>query len=275
LIKAERVEHRNIPAVTRIVEEQERVTAETYRDEHIAARYETVSERVLATPEREIWTVDPGIRTGAALVTPIDHEPVPYRADGTLTWPGKTPVSMQVSEDTAQYLEAGSGQAVYCLKRVPAEYKTVTKSVEVEPARTHRVHVPATYKKVKRVVVDQEARVEKIVIPAVYETRKVKQIVKPASTETYTIPAVYEERAMSRVAESAKPVWREVLCERNATPQTISLIQKALIARGYDAGATDGVLGPKTVRAVQQFSADNGLAQGQVSLEAVKALGVN
>lgn len=274
LVKPERVESRTIPAKTRWVEESVVDTAESYRETVIPARYETVKERVLVHPERQEWVASDGIRTGAALVTPIEHEPVAYRADGTLTWPGKQTVSVPVSRETAAYLQQGSAQTVYCLKETPAEYRTVEKRIEVEPARTQKTVIPATYKKVKRQVVDTPERVENYTIPAVYEKRKVTEVVTPARTETFTVPAVYKTVTNTRVVSEPKPVWREVLCEKNATPETVANIQRALIKRGYDVGAVDGRLGPKTVRAMQKFQADNGLPQGQVSLEAVELLGV-
>jgi len=275
VVAPERIEYRTIPAVTRMVEENDMVTPESYREEVIPAKYETRRDHVMVKPEQQIWVVSQGIKTGAALVTPIEHEPVPYRADGTLTWPGKTPVSVAVSQDTVDYLQDGSAQPVYCLKLIPAEYQDVEKRVEVAPEQTRRIVIPATYKKVKRVVVDSPEQTQEVVIPAKYETRKVTEVVTPERTETYTLPAVFEDRKMSRVTESAQPVWREVLCERNATPETVSRIQKALIARGYDVGSVDGRLGTKTVRAMQAFEADNGLPQGQMSLEAVHLLGID
>lgn len=275
MVTPERIEYRTIPAVTRMVVEQDVETPESYREEIIPAKYETRIERVMVKPEQQVWVQSQGIKTGAALVTPIEHEAVPYRADGTLTWPGKTPVAVPVSQETVDYLQDGSAQPIYCLKIIPAEYQDVEKRVEVAPEQVKRIVVPATYKKVKRVVVDTPERTQEVVIPAKYETRKVTEVVTPERTETYTIPAVFEDRKMSRVTQSAQPVWREILCEKNATPETVARIQKALIARGYDVGSVDGRLGPQTVRAMQAFEADNGLPQGQMSLEAVKLLGVD
>jgi peptidoglycan hydrolase-like protein with peptidoglycan-binding domain len=51
-------------------------------------------------------------------------------------------------------------------------------------------------------------------------------------------------------------------------------VQRALAARGYQPGPIDGQLGKQTVSAMQKFQADNGLPQGQPSVEAVKLLGV-
>lgn len=275
VVTPQRVEERLIPAQKDVVYETVVDTPETKREEVIPARYEMRTERVLVTPERKVWSVDPGIKTGAALMTAKTHQAVPYLLDGTLNWPGKQPLTIPVSEETADYLKDGSGQPVYCLKIIPAEYKTVTHRVEVEPARTRLIVVPATFKKVKRERLLEQERVEKIVHPAVLGTRKVTRIIKPEQVITKKIPAKFEERVVTRVASQPQPVWREVLCERNATPAVVTKIQKALAAQGYNPGALDGTLGSQTVRAMQKFSADNQLPQGQISMEAVKLLGVD
>jgi hypothetical protein len=266
---------RTVPAKTRQISEKVIDQPESFRDEVIAAKYQTVTERVLVSAERDVWTVDDGIKTGAALITPQTHEPMPYRADGTLTWPGKNAATTRVSETTSEYLTVGSGQPVYCLKKVPAEYRDVQKKVEVSPARTVRHTIPATYKMVTRTVVDEPERIIHETVPAVYEMRSVRKEIKPARTETRIIPAIYKTEMRAHFTSEPQPVWREVLCERNTTPSTVSAIQKALKSRGYNVGVVDGVLGQQTVRAMQAFSADNGLPQGQISLEAVKLLGVS
>jgi peptidoglycan hydrolase-like protein with peptidoglycan-binding domain len=51
-------------------------------------------------------------------------------------------------------------------------------------------------------------------------------------------------------------------------------VQRALAAKGYNPGPIDGQLGRQTVSAMQKFQADNGLPQGQPSVEAVQMLGV-
>ena len=48
----------------------------------------------------------------------------------------------------------------------------------------------------------------------------------------------------------------------------LAAIQKALAAKGYDSGPTDGLMGPKTRDAIRQFQGDNGLqVTGQPSQE--------
>ncbi|KQZ68041.1 peptidoglycan-binding protein [Lysobacter sp. Root559] len=52
-------------------------------------------------------------------------------------------------------------------------------------------------------------------------------------------------------------------------------VQAALYAKGYDPGAIDGVLGVRTVSALQQFQEAYGLVPtGQMTTETLNALGV-
>ena len=275
IVTPEHVEHHQVAEVSHVEMATEIVTPAATREETIPARYEIRSQRVMVTPEHQEWVRQDGIATGAALVTPGDHERVRYRADGLLTWPGKNGnVAVASSPETAEYLRRGSGQEVWCLKVIPAVYDDQQARVEVEPAHTRSIDVPAVTRQVRRVVIDTPAHVEDVTVPAVTEKRKVREVVTPAHTDTVTIPAVYQDVEKQRVVKDAQPVWREVLCDRNASPQVVTAIQHALAAHGYNPGTIDGRLGAQTVSAMQKFEADRGLAQGQVSVEAVQALGV-
>jgi len=268
--------HHTVAAVTHTEMATEIVRPALERDEVVPAQYETRIQHVMVSPERREWVKSAGYATGAALVTPGDHEPVRYRADGTLSWPGKDGGAVvPASEDTAQYLQRGSAQPIWCLQLIPAVYRDQEVRVEVTPATTRHIDIPAVTRQVSRVVVDVPERVVEDTVPPVFEKRRVKEVVTPAHTETVEVPAVYHDQTKTRVTDAARPVWREVLCQKNASPAVITDIQKALAAKGYDPGAIDGHIGSKTVSAMQKFEADSNLPQGQISIEAVKALGVD
>lgn len=270
----ERIERKVIPAVKRKVYEERVVQEAAWREETVPAVYEKRMESVMVRPARQEWVRSEGIATGAALVTPGDHHPVRYRADGMLSWPGKEPVVIQGDAETTEYLQKGSAQTVWCLKEVPAEYRRMERKVEIEPASVRRVKVPARVEKVERLIVEREEEVVEKVIPATYRTEKYKEVTAPARTEKYTVPAVYKTVDKTRAVKAPEPVWREVLCERNTTPAKVKELQIALGKRGYDPGPVDGTLGTRTVAAMQKFQADQGLPQGQISVEAAEALGV-
>lgn len=275
MVAPEHVVHKTVAAVSHMEMQTVVVTPATYREETIPAQYETRVEHVMVAPEHQEWVASAGIPTGAALVTPVDHQPVRYRADGSLTWPGKNPVVIPASDETADYLQQGSAQTVYCLKIIPAQYEDRRTQVQVSPASVRRIDVPAVVRQERRVVVDVPEHVEDVVIPAVYQKQKVREIVTPGHTEVVNVPAVFQDVAKSRMVNDPQPVWRQVLCSRNASPAKIAEIQRALAQRGYNPGPDDGRLGSQTVSAMQKFQADKGLAQGQISVEAVEALGLS
>lgn len=60
-----------------------------------------------------------------------------------------------------------------------------------------------------------------------------------------------------------------------AGQSSIRQTQEALVARGYDPGPTDGLVGPKTQDAVRSFQRDHSLTvSGHVNSETATALGV-
>lgn len=275
LIAAERVERRRVPAVVETRTETEVVRPASVREEVIPAQFETRVERVMVSPAHQEWVKTEGQPLQAPLVTPGDHKPVQYRPDGYLTWPGKDAQRIETDDEADAYLKDGNPTAVWCLKDFPAVYRDEKRRVLVSPESVRRIEVPAITRQVTRKVVVAPEHVEERTIPAVYEKRTVKEVVQEARTETYTVPAVYKDVETTRATGRAEGVWRQVLCERNADPKLVMKVQKALAARGYNPGPIDGQLGGQTASAMQKFQADNELPQGQMSVEAVKALGID
>lgn len=275
LVKPERIEKRVIPAVVTTRVETEVVREAGFREEVIPARYEVRVEQVMVSPARQEWVKTVGEPLDAPLVTPGDHRPVRYREDGYLAWPGKEPVRVEADREGRRYLESGNPPEVWCLKDIPAEYRAEKRKVMVEPERVRRIEVPAITRQVTRQVVERPERVEEYTVPALYEKRTVKEVVAEEQVKTYTVPAVYKDVEKTRITGRAEGVWRQVLCDRNASPKLIMMVQRALAAKGYNPGGVDGNLGPATVAAMQKFQADNDLPQGQVSIEAVQALGID
>lgn len=275
IVRPERVERRVIPAVTETRTETVVVREATVREEIVPAVYETRVVHELVEPAHQEWVKSAGEALDAPMVTPVDHAPVRYRDDGYLTWPGKGRDPVPTTPEARDYLRDGNPPAVWCLKDIPAVYRDIQKRVLVQPESTRRVEIPAVTREVTRQVVVEPEHVEEHTIPAVVEKRRVKEVVTPEHTETYTVPAVYKDVEKTRATQPADAVWRRVLCRRNASPALITHIQQALQAKGYNPGAVDGHLGAQTVQAMQKFQADNNLPQGQISLESVKALGIN
>ena len=70
--------------------------------------------------------------------------------------------------------------------------------------------------------------------------------------------------------------WREILCDTNMTRSRITQIQQALRKAGYNPGATDGVIGRDTMKAVNAFQRAKGLPVDRyLNIATVNALGVS
>ncbi len=275
LVSAERIERRRVPAVVETRTETEIVRPASVREEVIPAQYETRVEHIMVSPAHQEWVKTEGQPLKAPLVTPGDHRPVQYRQDGYLTWPGKDAQRIETDDEADAYLKDGNPPAVWCLKDFPAVYRDEKRRVLVTPESVRRIEIPAVTRQVTRKVVVEPEHVEERTVPAVYETRTVKEVIQEERKETYTVPAVYKDVETTRATGDVQGVWRQVLCDRNADPKLVMKVQRALAAKGYNPGPIDGHLGGQTASAMQKFQADNDLPQGQMSVEAVKALGID
>lgn len=98
----------------------------------------------------------------------------------------------------------------HCYSRVlmPAQYRTTTDKVMVQPASESVSIAPAQYKMVDKRIMVSEASEKLVVVPATYKTVSEKVVVNQAHTHLKTVPAVYEtvsERVMDKPAHT---VWK-------------------------------------------------------------------
>jgi His-Xaa-Ser repeat protein HxsA len=76
--------------------------------------------------------------------------------------------------------------------------------------------------------------------------------------------------------ESSKPAAKRKSSARSAASrEQVKAVQQALKEKGYDPGAIDGALGPKTRAAIQDFQKKEGLTvTGRIDTETLAKLGV-
>ena len=137
---------------------------------------------------------------------------------------------------------------------VPAEYTTVTKTVQKTPPTTREVVVPAEYR----------------MVPT-------SKLVTPAREVRAEVPAEYTTKTNTTMTAPAKSEWRQILCETNATPAKLSEIQSALTKAGYATGRTDGSIDAGTLAAVRGYQKAKGLpvdGDRYINVATVRALGV-
>ncbi|WP_299620932.1 peptidoglycan-binding protein [Pelagibius sp.] len=246
-----------IPARYAMVDETILIREESERIEVIPATFKTVEERILV---REAYEKIEMVPASYETVTERVVVKPPYTA-----WQGKRGPFACIEETISGFM---------CLAEVPAEYQTVTRQVMVSPATTRKVTVPAEYRTVTRSVVDQPAQTRIVKEPAQYSTVQVRRLLEPAKEKRLVIPARFQKVAKTQKVREGRMEWRPVLCEADITPDLVSRIQSALLARGYLPGVVDGILGPRTLAAVTSFQQDNNTSSGALTIETVRALGV-
>lgn len=248
--------------------------------EVVPAQYETVSERVLVKEASERWEIVPATfewQEEKVLVKPASKKlvvvPAQYETvtEQVLEKPAHT--VWKKGRGPVEKLDDATGE-IMCLVEVPAQYKTVSKRVLKTPATTREVEIPAEYQTIKKQVMTNPPSVRKVEIPAEYKTVTVTKMVAPPQERRTVVPAEYQTVTKSVQAADGRMSWRPVLCETNLTPGLISSVQQALDSKGFDPGAIDGKLGSQTMAAIRSFQSARGLAQGGLTLETVKALGL-
>lgn len=98
---------------------------------------------------------------------------------------------------------------------------------------------------------------------AVDKTAETAQDLKSTTETAATNAAASDKEAVSDAAEVVK-----------TTPEQVRKIQKALLNAGFNPGPADGVIGPKTMAALENFQKQKNLAVGHIMKETLQALGI-
>ena len=246
-----------IPATYKTVEESILVKEAGEKIETIPAVYDWVEDQVLVKAES----------------TKLVSHPAEYGTESEQVLVKEAYTTWKKGRGPIEKLDNGTGE-IMCLVEVPAQYRTVTTRVVTKPAWTETIVIPAVYKTVKKKVMVKPPQVIRTPIPAEYKTITVKKVATPPQENVIEIPAVYDTVVQQQKVTSAEMTWRPILCETNTTSDIILRIQKALDAAGYNPGTVDGVMGSATMSALSAYQRDNNLASGQLTMEALKKLGI-
>ncbi len=96
-----------------------------------------------------------------------------------------------------------------------------------------------------------------------------QDVIDDVGDEMNTIaPSTIEEDQTTALADDATEVV-------TVTPEIIRSVQQALLDAGYNPGPVDGISGPRTLAALENFQKQNNIAAGQFTKETLQALGVN
>ncbi len=286
----------------RTVEKQVLVKEASTEMRTVPAVYRTETERVVDVAAHTVWKKGTGpiqkIDEATGEIMCLVEVPATYK---TLTRrviesPARIEeVVVPAVYKTVQVRELVSGPQEIRTE-IPAEYDTVSVKKQVSDVAFvwHEVHntehprmtrtgnkiclteTPAVYETVTTTVVDTPASSHRVEIPAVYKTVEVRKLASAAQEVRETIPAEYNTVTSKELETEGFMEWRSILCETNMTNNAVSSIQRALVARDYNPGPIDGVIGHNTIRAINAFQQDNGLPVDKyINMETVKALGID
>jgi hypothetical protein len=258
--------------------------SETVRGEAVTQK---IVRKVLVRPERvERVRAAPVYKTQVSWVTspgrartvrkPDRYEVVKEKVlveAGHAEWrPASSPIAYGESRGQTTVLEA-TGE-VMCRVWVPARYAYKSREVLVERGRTYTVRGPAVRRKVvKKVLVSSGGWVERR-RPAVYRNEVVRTVVREGAARVVSHPATYSTVSKSVLVRAAGPGWAKVVCGGQLNPAWVALLQQRLVAQGFDAGPSNGVLGPQTMAALKLYQRTHNQAQGQVTVETARSLGL-
>lgn len=241
LVRPARVERVRVPALYRTETSWiERPGAREWV--HEPARYEIVREKVMLEPGHAEW------RRQSA--------PLAY---------GENRYGQTLVEPTGE---------VVCRVWVPARYGFTERKVQVSPGRSYAVEGAPRHQRVVRKVLVRPAGWSERRVPALYRTQVVERVVRAGKPVVIQHPAVYGQAETQKLLREEGPGWAKVLCGGAINPAFMARVQEALIDRGFDPGPPDGVGRPQTYGALRQFQRQRGLAQGQLTEESARALGV-
>lgn len=242
------------PAQYEWVEKQVPVSDEEKTVEIIPATYKIVKEKVMVEPER------------------IEHEVIPAKYE-EVTEEILIKPAMRVWRKSANSAASLTGEVMRLIE-VPAEYKTISKKKMVQAPTIREVVIPAIYNEIEKKVIDTPASTREVIVPAEYKTIRVKQLVSESQEIRTATKPVMQKITKNEVVQAAQLNWKRVPCDNDLNEANIIAIQKGLKAAGYDVTA-DGKFGAGSREALEKFQERKGLAKGAITIETMKALGID
>ena len=155
---------------------------ECYEPVRRPALYDTVYERVMASPGGQLVDYDPPIYGTRESVEPIGPARVTYEVVPAVT---RTIYSTVKVDDGGYGWEwrVIHGRKVLCKIWRKARYARVAETVVVEPERVRRVVLPAEYESVAREVLVRPEQQRIVEIPPSYRTVARRVVVREGSTD--------------------------------------------------------------------------------------------
>ncbi len=257
LVKPEAIRYEIVAAEFKEVEKEFVIKPEAISYELVPAQYDTKEVEVVIAPEfTKINATEPQFQSEenkvetrvARLALKLDANP--FNSNGT------------------------TSAEVLSLVQDPGEIKAYTRNLLTKPAQVQQEKVPRAIEKFTTQVLVKPAEVKEVKVPAEVKKVMVRELVRPATKKEIKIPAEYTTITRQRLIAPEKIVWQRVLCTADTTPAMITNIQTKLKEKGLDPGELNGQLSDATKAAITQYQTQNGLAQGGLTYEFVKHLGI-
>jgi peptidoglycan hydrolase-like protein with peptidoglycan-binding domain len=134
--------------------------------------------------------------------------------------------------------------------------------------------IPAKFAKIKKLVVETAAAIKEDKVEAVAKLIKVSNVATPAEEIRTKIAAEYKTVEKRSKVSSERLEWRRVLCKTNMGGDINKRIQQALKDAGVYTGPVDGAFGKGSMKAIERFQQENGLATGGLTIDVLEKLGV-
>lgn len=243
-----------IPDKYEWVEKKVLISEEVKTLELIPATYKLVEEQVMVEPERRTFEV-----------IPAKYTEIPEKV--------MVKPAMRVWRKSRGGAASLSGEVMRLIE-VPAQYETVVKRKMIEAPQIRQTVIPPTYSKIEKKVVDQPAHTREVIIPAEFKTIRVKELVKEAQEVRTPTQPIVENISSQEVAQVATLNWQRVPCDKDLNEANIIAIQNGLRKAGFKVTA-DGKFGKGSLEALEKFQEAKGLAKGAITIETMRALGVN
>lgn len=253
------VEHQRIRVMTKSTEKTYRANAPVYK---------TIYEQILVEPARKVNVLRPA--KYVKWTEEIEVEPAQ-----SIWRQCSTKFGREGAQSAVKYTGAKQNRpaSALCRVHIPAKKRIVHHTKLIAPERTELVDVPAKYKTIAKQVVKRPAFAQRASISAEYTSVSVAHELVPARYAEERVPPVFKDVTKPVLVAGNALLRAEVLCDHKTTRAQVAEIQSALVERGYKI-RVDGIYGPETQGAMEQFQADLRLAQGYMTLESVRALGL-
>lgn len=259
---------RHIPAVFEQRRQRVMVKQPMFAYQTLPPVYALKYEDILVEPAREIEVKIPAVYETWTETIEIEPAKTVWKR-GTALYGQKSALS---APNTADHKTFKSSE-ILCKIHIPAKKRIVHHTRMVSPPRTETQIVPARYERVARQVVQRPAFARRIAVSAEYAAIPYEKQLVAARHEVETIPATYQDVEREVEIKPSALVRAEVLCDQLASRETVRQMQSALVERGYTL-SIDGIYGPETQGAVEQFQRDQALSRGYMTIETIQALNV-